>query len=96
MSVKFDYAGDFDTGRLSDELVAAGVGLKTIRASGGLITVVCGDGQDEAVVEAIVLAHDPVDPMEAVLQRLRDALPLPQTGPVTKDLIRVVLGTAGD
>ena len=96
MSVKFDYAGDFSTGRLSDELIAASVDLKTVRGSDGFITVVCGDGQDEAVVEAIVLAHDPADPMEAVLQRLRDALAAPQTNPVTKDLIRVALGTAGD
>lgn len=54
----FVFHGRFDSGRLSDEMVAAGLPLLTIRGNSGRIEVVLSADVPEEQVRAVVLAHD--------------------------------------
>lgn len=61
------YRKRVDPGRLSDELVAAGVAVVTIRTSGDRVEVVCDDSAEKPSVDAVVATHDPaVRPVAAL------------------------------
>ncbi len=64
MSVTYTYtAGTYNVGQLSNEMVAAGVDLITIRGTGTAdVDVVCGNGQAEAAVTTVAGAHTAVFP----------------------------------
>lgn len=58
MSVTYSYSGaTYNVGRLSNELVAGGVTVETVRGDTAAIDVVCADGTVQATVDAIVAAH---------------------------------------
>lgn len=63
MSVTFAYGpGTYNLGRLSNEIVAGGVTLVTIRGDTANIEVECADGTVQATVDALVAAHSGATP----------------------------------
>lgn len=58
MSVTYSYSGaTYDVSSLSQELVAGGVTVVTVRGDTSAVDVVCADGTVQATVDAIVTAH---------------------------------------
>lgn len=63
MSVTYSYGpGTYNLGRLSNELVAGGVTVVTIRGTTSAIDVVCADGTVQATVDGIVGSHSGATP----------------------------------
>lgn len=76
MSVSFAYGpGTYHIGRLSDELVTAGITPITIRGTTTDIVIVCNDGQAQAAVTTVVNAHNGWTPIAFTVMPEQTAAP---------------------